>query len=61
MSQQNLDLIGTHDIARMLDVTQSHCVGRIIKRPDFPKPAINLSQRLRKWKREDVMKFLGVK
>jgi hypothetical protein len=36
-------------------------VGRIIKRPDFPKPAINLSQRLRKWKREDVMKFLGVK
>jgi predicted DNA-binding transcriptional regulator AlpA len=60
MSQQNLDLIGTHDIARMLGVTQSHCVGRIIKRPDFPKPAINLSQRLRKWKREDVMKFLGV-
>jgi predicted DNA-binding transcriptional regulator AlpA len=61
MSQQNLDLIGTHDIARMLGVAQSHCVGRIIKRPDFPKPAINLSQRLRKWKREDVMKFLGVK
>ncbi len=61
MSQQQLDLIGTQDIARMLGVTRSHCVGRIIKRPDFPKPAINLSQRLRKWKREDVMKFLGVK
>jgi hypothetical protein len=61
MSQQNLDLIGTHDIAHMLGVTQSHCVGRIIKRPDFPKPAINLSQRLRKWKRDDVLRFLGVK
>ena len=61
MSEKTLDLIGTQDIARMLGVTRSHCVGRIIKRPDFPKPAINLSQRLRKWKREDVMKFLGVK
>jgi predicted DNA-binding transcriptional regulator AlpA len=61
MSAQNLDLIGTQDIARMLGVTQSHCVGRIVKRPDFPKPAINLSQRLRKWRRDDVLKFLGVK
>ncbi len=61
MSTQNLDLIGTKDITRMLGVTQAHCVGRIIKRPDFPKPAINLSQRLRKWKRDDVLKFLGVK
>ena len=61
MSTQNLDLIGTQDIARMLGVTQSHCVGRIIKRPDFPKPAINLSQRIRKWKREDVLKFVVAK
>jgi len=61
MSQQNLDLIGTQDIARMLNVSQAHCTGRIIKRPDFPKPTINLSQRLRKWRRDDVLKFLGVK
>jgi len=58
---QNADLIGTKDIARMLGITQSHCVGRIIKRPDFPKPAINLSQRIRKWKREDVLKFVVAK
>ena len=57
---QNLDLLGTKDITRMLGVTQAHCVGRVIKRPDFPKPAINLSQRMRKWHKSDVMRFLGL-
>lgn len=60
MSTQNIELIGTKDIARMLQVSQGHCVGRIIKRPDFPKPAIDLSQRLRKWRKDDVMRFLGL-
>lgn len=55
------DLLGTKDIARMLGISQAHCVGRIIKRPDFPRPVVNLSQRLRKWRREDVMKYVVAK
>lgn len=60
MSTQTIELIGTKDISRMLGVTQAHCVGRIIKRPDFPKPAIDLSQRMRKWRKDDVLRFLGL-
>ena len=55
---QNLDLIDTSEIARMLGVTRAHVTNRLTKRPDFPPPAVNLSQRLRKWKREDVLKVI---
>lgn len=58
MAATTTDLIDSKAISRMLGVTQAHTVGRIIKRPDFPKPAINLSQRLRRWRRDDVMKYL---
>lgn len=54
------DLIDTKTIAQMLGVTQAHCVGRIIKRPDFPAPTVNLSQRLRRWKKTDVMRWMGL-
>lgn len=60
MTTQNIELIGTKDISRMLGVTQAHCVGRVIKRPDFPKPVIDLSQRIRKWRKDDVLRFLGL-
>ena len=53
------ELITTKDIAQFLGVTQAHCVGRIIKRVDFPKPAIDVSQRLRRWRRADVLKWAG--
>ena len=58
MSNQTLDLVGTKEIARMLGVCQAHVTNRIVKRPDFPKPAVNLSQKLRKWRREDVLKMV---
>lgn len=54
----HLDLIGTKEIARMLGVTQAHCTGRIIKRPDFPKPTVDLSQKLRKWQKQDVTDWI---
>jgi predicted DNA-binding transcriptional regulator AlpA len=55
------DLIDTKDIAQMLGVTRAHCVGRIVKRPDFPKPAVALSQRLKRWRKAEVMKWMGLK
>lgn len=52
------DLIDTRDIASLLGVTREHCVGRIIKRPDFPRPAVNLSQRLRRWDKREVLRWM---
>lgn len=60
MTTQNIELIGTKEIAKLLQVSQGHCVSRVIKRPDFPKPVMNLSQRMRKWRKDDVMRFVGV-
>lgn len=55
------DLIDTQQIAKLLGVTRAHCVNRIVKRPDFPAPAVNISQRLRRWRRADVLKWIGAK
>lgn len=54
------DLIDTKAIAAMLGVTRAHCVGRIVKRPDFPKPAIAVSQRLKRWRKNDVLRWMGM-
>ena len=59
-TQQTIELINTKDISRLLGVTQAHCVGRVIKRPDFPKPTMDLSQRMRRWRKDEVLKFMGV-
>ena len=58
---KSVDLIDTKDIAAVLGVTRSHAVDRIIKRPDFPAPVINLSQRLKRWDRQTVLKWIGLK
>jgi len=51
----------TKDISGLLGVCHRHCVDRIIKRPDFPKPAINLSRRIKRWSRADILKWAGLK
>lgn len=53
-------LIDTQDIADLLGVSRQHVTGRITKRPDFPRPAMDLSRRLRKWRRADVLKWAGL-
>lgn len=54
------DLLDTKDIAQMLGVTRAHCVGRIVKRPDFPKPAVSVSQRIKRWRKNEVLKWMGL-
>ena len=54
MSGDKLNLIGTKEVARMLGVSQAHATNCLTKRPDFPKPAVGITQRLRKWRAEDV-------
>lgn len=49
-----MQLIDTAGIAELLGVTRAHVTDRLTKQMDFPKPFINRSQKLRRWKQDDV-------
>lgn len=53
-----MKLIDSTAIAAMLGVTRAHAVARITKRPDFPAPAVNVSQKMRRWNLEDVQRWM---
>ncbi|SFE87989.1 helix-turn-helix transcriptional regulator [Paracidovorax wautersii] len=50
--------VDTAGIAAMLGCTRAHVTDRLTKRPDFPKPFINVSQKMRYWRLGDVQAFL---
>lgn len=50
-------LVDTLEISKMFGVTRHHVVARMTKRTDFPKPCVNISQRLRRWNRDDVLRW----
>lgn len=52
------ELIDTLEISKMFGVTRHHVTSRITKRPDFPKPCVDLSQRLRRWKKDEVLRWV---
>jgi predicted DNA-binding transcriptional regulator AlpA len=54
-------LIDTSGIASLLGCTREHATDRIIKKPGFPKPRIELSQKMRRWDKDEVMAFLTTK
>ena len=47
----------TADIAQLAGVTRRHATGQIVKRPGFPAPCINASQRLRAWPTAKVLAY----
>ena len=54
----NHELIDLHDIAAMMGITHDYLRDRIIKRKDFPKPTIRLSQKVKRWNRQDIILWL---
>ena len=60
MTQQNMELfhsaprLDTQGIANYLGLSREHVTARLTKRPDFPKPFINVSRRIRYWRMADV-------
>jgi predicted DNA-binding transcriptional regulator AlpA len=44
----------TQGIADYLGLSREHVTARLTKRPDFPKPFINASRRIRYWRVSDV-------
>jgi predicted DNA-binding transcriptional regulator AlpA len=50
MTTTNLPtLIGTDGIAKMLGLDRAYVTDRLTKRPDFPRPALDLSRKTRRW------------
>lgn len=47
------ELITPQDIADVLHVPYREVVDRITKRPDFPRPALVLGKKTKRWTRED--------
>jgi hypothetical protein len=52
------DLIGLAEISAALNVTHDYARDRVVKRPDFPRPAISLSQKCRRWTKSDFESWL---
>jgi predicted DNA-binding transcriptional regulator AlpA len=46
------------EIANELKYKPEYVRDTIVKRADFPRPAINLSQKARKWDKEDFEKWI---
>lgn len=47
----------TADIAEYLRLERPYVTDRIVKQADFPAPIINRGPRLKRWRREDVMRW----
>lgn len=50
--------IDTAGIAQMLGCSRRHVTNRVTKRPDFPRPIINVSQKTRFWALADVQRWM---
>jgi predicted DNA-binding transcriptional regulator AlpA len=54
------NMIDTARIAEMLGITRAHATDKLTKRPGFPKPVVNLSQKLRRWDEAEVRRWVAV-
>lgn len=53
--------VDTAGIAALLGCTREHVTNRLTKRPDFPAPFVNVSQKMRYWRLADVQAFIAGK
>ena len=54
-----MSLLTLDDIAAMLSAKRPLVRDKIVKRPDFPRPAVALSQKMRRWNRDDVETWIA--
>lgn len=45
-------------IAQLLGMRREYVRDRLVKRSDFPRPAIAISQKIRRWTTEDVQRWI---
>jgi predicted DNA-binding transcriptional regulator AlpA len=54
-----VNTITLDEIASSLKLNKVYVRDKVVKRPDFPRPAIFLSQKTRRWMLEDVQAWIG--
>ena len=54
-----MNTITLDDIASSLKLNKVYVRDKVVKRADFPRPAISLSQKTRRWLAEDVQAWIA--
>ena len=52
------DLLTVDDIATRVGESREYVRDKVVKRPDFPRPTLVLSQKVRKWAASDFDKWM---
>lgn len=52
------DLLNTADIARLLGLSRDYTTDKLTKKPGFPKPRVAISQKTKRWAREDIENWM---
>ena len=52
------DLLTVDDIATRVGESREYVRDKVVKRPDFPRPTLVLSQKVRKWNTDDIERWL---
>ena len=52
-----MSTLDSGQVAQLLGVSRAHFTDKLSKRGDFPKPVVNVSQRLRRWSLAEVQKW----
>ena len=53
-----MSLINIDEMAAQIGVARKHMRDRVVTRPDFPRPALSLSQKTRKWDSYDFERWM---
>jgi predicted DNA-binding transcriptional regulator AlpA len=52
------ELLDLTEIAQLLKLPRTYVRDKLVKNGDFPAPALSLSQRMRRWRQEDVRAWI---
>ena len=53
-----MSLLTLDDITTMMQMRREYVRDRLTKRPDFPRPALSISQKSRRWNARDVQDWI---
>jgi predicted DNA-binding transcriptional regulator AlpA len=54
-----MSLLTLDDISALLQVPRNFVRDTLVKKPDFPRPCLSLSQKTRRWASQDVQQWLA--
>jgi predicted DNA-binding transcriptional regulator AlpA len=53
-----MNLLTIDDITAMVQMRREYVRDKLVKRPDFPRPAFALSQKSKRWSSDDIRGWL---